>query len=117
MSKRPLSGQSHSAATPHAAWFHYSRPPLCWRSPSTEIDPCAGAAFHSSRVRASTADLVLGTGTEHADAVRVFGVDHSLCQRHVAESVFTQRPHTLVMETSIDASAEASLVRSTNPPH
>jgi len=66
-------------------------------------------AFHSSRVRASTADLVLGTGTEHADAVRVFGVDHSLSQRHVAESVFTQRPHTLVMETSIDASAEASL--------
>lgn len=50
------------------------------------------------------------------EAIRVFGVDHSLCQRHVAESVFTQRPHTLVMETSIDASAEASLVRSTIPP-
>jgi hypothetical protein len=110
-----LLGWSHSASI--RAWLGFTARVFPSAAlPSTEIHPCAGAAFHSWRAGASKADLVLGTGTERTEAIRVFGVDHCLCQRHVAESVFTQRPHALVMETSIDASAEASLVRCTIPP-
>jgi hypothetical protein len=60
--------------------------------------------------RACGADLVLRTGAEPHDAIHVFGVDHAQSQRHVAESVLTQRPRAVVMESAIDTSHESSVV-------